>query len=400
MKGLIGMADNQLIGKWYVSSTDEDTENAEEKAIQFYKDGSCLVPVKFFGSDSETFPMYYFFQAFENMTVKFDSGEPGLHMFRYSIEGDRLAFTTMDGKSEFVFEKEAKKPLFSFKSAVEKVKPEKQEEKEEVEAEPTENEWKCPVCGTINQNYVGTCGCGETRPADILPFVQFELPPDVKKIVKEEVPEEPKFTVDEPEEKKETKKEEEIPEVEPTENEWKCPVCGTINQNYVGTCGCGEARPADVLPFVQFELPPDVQKIVDDNAPPVVEEKFKAVEDKKEKKEEEVPEVEPTENEWKCPVCGTINQNYVGTCGCGEARPADVLPFVQFELPPDVKKIVGDNAAPAEEPKFASSEPEKDDTTPESDEPQPTENEWKCPTCGKINQNYVGTCGCGQSKPE
>lgn len=201
------------------------------------------MPVKFFGSDSETFPMYYFFQAFENMTVKFDSGVPGLHMFRYSIEGDRLAFTTMDGKSEFVFEKEAKKPLFSFKSAVEKVKPEKQEEKEEVEAEPTENEWKCPVCGTINQNYVGTCGCGE-------------------------------------------------------------------------------------------------------------------------------------------------------------ARPADVLPFVQFELPPDVKKIVGDNAAPAEEPKFASSEPEKDDTTPESDEPQPTENEWKCPTCGKINQNYVGTCGCGQSKPE
>ena len=26
-------------------------------------------------------------------------------------------------------------------------------------------------------------------------------------------------------------------------------------------------------------------------------------------------------------------------------------------------------------------------------------NEWKCPTCGKINQNYVGTCGCGTLKP-
>lgn len=26
-------------------------------------------------------------------------------------------------------------------------------------------------------------------------------------------------------------------------------------------------------------------------------------------------------------------------------------------------------------------------------------NEWKCPQCGKINQNYVGTCGCGTMKP-
>lgn len=30
----------------------------------------------------------------------------------------------------------------------------------------------------------------------------------------------------------------------------------------------------------------------------------------------------------------------------------------------------------------------------------PTENEWKCPNCGAINQNYTGTCGCGQQKPK
>ena len=24
--------------------------------------------------------------------------------------------------------------------------------------------------------------------------------------------------------------------------------------------------------------------------------------------------------------------------------------------------------------------------------------EWKCPSCGRINKNYVGTCGCGQRK--
>ena len=25
-------------------------------------------------------------------------------------------------------------------------------------------------------------------------------------------------------------------------------------------------------------------------------------------------------------------------------------------------------------------------------------NEWKCKNCGRINQDYVGTCGCGQHK--
>lgn len=26
-------------------------------------------------------------------------------------------------------------------------------------------------------------------------------------------------------------------------------------------------------------------------------------------------------------------------------------------------------------------------------------NSWKCKKCGKTNQNYVGTCGCGEVKP-
>lgn len=29
----------------------------------------------------------------------------------------------------------------------------------------------------------------------------------------------------------------------------------------------------------------------------------------------------------------------------------------------------------------------------------PTGKEWKCPKCGRINQSYVGSCGCGEKKP-
>lgn len=46
-------------------------------------------------------------------------------------------------------------------------------------------------------------------------------------------------------------------------------------------------------------------------------------------------------------------------------------------------------------------------STPESPKPvqsqtpvaKPSVNEWQCPKCGKIHQNYVGTCGCGEQKP-
>lgn len=41
----------------------------------------------------------------------------------------------------------------------------------------------------------------------------------------------------------------------------------------------------------------------------------------------------------------------------------------------------------------------KDERQTEKMPVMPVTKEWKCPKCGKINQNYVGTCGCGESKP-
>lgn len=37
-------------------------------------------------------------------------------------------------------------------------------------------------------------------------------------------------------------------------------------------------------------------------------------------------------------------------------------------------------------------------TAPQKNQ-EPGANEWKCPKCGKINKNYVGSCGCGEEKP-
>ena len=67
---------------------------------------------------------------------------------------------------------------------------------------------------------------------------------------------------------------------------------------------------------------------------------------------------------WRCSKCGRVNQNYVGTCGCGEIKP-------------------GANAS----------------SSVVHNSIKINDNEWQCSKCGRINQNYVGTCGCGEIKP-
>ena len=80
------------------------------------------------------------------------------------------------------------------------------------------------------------------------------------------------------------------------------------------------------------------------------------------KKKEEVKEEIDMSKFWKCPTCGKLNHNYVGTCGCGDTKP--------FEF-----NFGDDNAA--------------DETF------VPKSNAWKCPNCGKLNNNFVTKCNCG-----
>lgn len=67
-------------------------------------------------------------------------------------------------------------------------------------------------------------------------------------------------------------------------------------------------------------------------------------------------------NYWKCPLCGKLNANYVGTCSCGGTK--DSPPKRTPKKPSYVRK----------------------------------DGSWKCPKCGTVNAAYVGSCSCGQNK--
>lgn len=68
--------------------------------------------------------------------------------------------------------------------------------------------------------------------------------------------------------------------------------------------------------------------------------------------------------DWRCPCCEHLNSKTVTRCiQCGEMKPQNVQ---RVNI---IKKLPVDKQ------------------------------EWQFPNCGKVNQNYVGTCGCGTQKP-
>ena len=97
------------------------------------------------------------------------------------------------------------------------------------------------------------------------------------------------------------------------------------------------------------------------------------------------------ENEWRCPRCGRVNQKYVGTCGCGQEKPDYVGKYVPLKPVKTANRPAQDH--------YSAQPQHKSDGYYAYYRRSAGTNEWKCPKCGKINQNYVGTCGCGQQKP-
>ena len=205
---------------------------------------------------------------------------------------------------------------------------------------------------------------------------------------------------------------------------WTCPNCGKIMPNYVGTCGCGEVKPFDFgddAPAAPVSKPvskpapapqpkPAPQKMpVNAQVNPVSTEHSKIKETTnvfgKKKLDVDVTPLEQRSDTWTCPNCGKIMPNYVGTCGCGEVKP--------FDFGDDAPAAPVSNTEPAPSTKRTQiSKPAKRDTVKESKSffgnkknnanIKPIDqdpNTWTCPNCGKVMPNYVGTCGCGETKP-
>lgn len=73
-------------------------------------------------------------------------------------------------------------------------------------------------------------------------------------------------------------------------------------------------------------------------------------------------------NFWYCPSCGMKNTSSVRNCvNCGSGS----IQGRSNTFKDSAKKIPEQVVGP---------------------------DEWRCPKCGRVNKNYVGTCGCGEQK--
>lgn len=95
---------------------------------------------------------------------------------------------------------------------------------------------------------------------------------------------------------------------------------------------------------------------------------------------------------WASAVLSKLERLEKKFCGNSEASSqSDLRSNIMGVVNSTVDKIKNYNAAAEFVNHFSN----------ESPNPQtPQVNEWKSPKCGRINQNYTGTCGCGEPKPE
>ena len=245
--------------------------------------------------------------------------------------------------------------------------------------------------------------------------------------------------------------------------EWLCFQCGTKNPPYVTACSCGvtKRRAAKYyetgVDLLAAQAEADKQRktrrdqamndfmdkksnygpnmfgdhetvLVNKAGDPIVREKAAPVPNKAPEvnpqaapqtmRSKQVYNREPYFDEWKCPECGTINNDYVSTCACGcsqkkakrlaggnaprtQMPAAAQRPQTQFQVNPPT--VPTQASAPVTPPPVPQTATRATTTTPpgratKNNDREPYFDEWKCPECGIINNDYVSTCACGCSQ--
>ena len=100
--------------------------------------------------------------------------------------------------------------------------------------------------------------------------------------------------------------------------------------------------------------------------------------------------VQPSEH---CRFCGAVLKEGAAFCTSCGANSGNNSTAVQSASQEDKINV------PSAETYHYKQETAVPNNIPRAPQGSAGPNEWKCPTCGVVNQNYVGTCGCGTRRP-
>lgn len=294
-----------------------------------------------------------------------------------------------------------------------------------------EEAWKCPVCGKINGNFVGLCGCGADKPEIYTPLTPEEVE-EARKI--DEPMEENNLNV--------LKNNVLLPSMDEFESIIK-PMVTKIDVAIKK-----QAYDPDEMPSLYYDEKEDEHMSVAAKAAANLDTEEKVELKRFEPKGKQIKDGEfAMEGAWRCPICGKVNGAFVGICGCGIHRPEEYEPVALSEIQIEDKKKNSNTASYADESakpsaiksitdtintvktkgiqtitdamnnadkdkdisyndKFLGNDVE-DESAPRRIEPKGTQpkqgesamkNSWICPQCGKENASYIGKCGCGCTK--
>ncbi len=274
--------------------------------------------------------------------------------------------------------------------------------KPEIEVTPVDqrsDSWTCPNCGKVMPNYVGTCGCGEPKP-----FVFDEVPPAMQPAPTAQ----PKPVAPAPKAEPAP-----LPNIAPEEKSAQKMTYEDVQKFNDVEPSLQSYNPQIKQPAAPVDNAPNLGFIQNDEEPSTNSNDYDGFHF------DDIPPAAPMRFNDASPMSDRFNQN----------NNIDVKPMRFDDIPPAAPMKFSDQSQESVAPP-APAKPEKKKSifTTEisvgkrnkhlfgkkakeeevfrqaqekvnSRKDVPNSGTWTCPNCGKVMPAYVGTCGCGESKP-